>query len=186
MKVEYNVRNMEITENFKRIVEKKVKRLERYLKDKENVKLELYMDRQRGRDFIKALLFVDGQVMIVKDEAPDALDALNSVIDVLEEKLMRRKDKYITITRNQPRLPEKFLEEMERKELVELETPKERKRRELIRKKQIVEALTERQALNLMEDSRSPVLVFYNRDRDSLNVLYRDEEDRLILFEPIM
>ena len=185
MKVEYKARNIELTDSFKKLVEKKVRRLERYLKDKENVKLELYMDRQRGIDSIKALLFIDGQVMIVKDDAPDIVDALNSVIDVLEEKLMRRKDKYVTITRNQPRLPEKFLEELEKREMMEIETSTERKQREVVRKKQIVEALTERQALNLIEESKSPVLVFYNRDTDNLSVLYRDE-DRYILFEPIM
>ncbi len=185
MKVEYKARNIELTDSFKKLVEKKVKRLERYLKDKENVKLELYMDRQRGIDSIKALLFIDGQVMIVKDDAPDIVDALNSVIDVLEEKLMRRKDKYVTITRNQPRLPEKFLEELEKREMMEIETSTERKQREVVRKKQIVEALTERQALNLIEESKSPVLVFYNRDTDNLSVLYRDE-DRYVLFEPIM
>ncbi len=184
MKIEYSVKNIELTDTLRQIAEKKFKRLTKYLQNPENAKLEVHIERQRGTESVKVLMYIDGQVLIVRDEAPSALDALNSVVDVLEEKLMRRKDKYVSMTRNQPRLPEKYLEQGERQEEVQIGTTSRPKR--LLRRKQIIESLTESQALRLMEESRSPVLVFFNRDTDTINVLYRSADDTYTLFEPIM
>jgi len=172
MKITFYTRGIELDDQMRIKIKEKFDRLNRYFKKLEKysyddtLNIDIHIDFQKGLYNVKTILNLDGQDIVVKDNANNLLDVINSIIDTLEVKLSRYRDKVITGHRHKIRITS--LEENNQTNNQEVD---------IVRKRLELPVISEKKAISfLLQDKDSSFLVFYNRDTDKINILSRSEE----------
>ncbi|MEN3014983.1 MAG: ribosome-associated translation inhibitor RaiA [bacterium] len=181
MKITFYTRGVEIDDQTRLRIKEKFDRLNRYFskiekyQTEDTLKIDIHVDYQKGMYNVKIILDLDGQELVIKDSANSLMDAINSVVDSMEIKLSKYKDKVVTGHRHRIRV-------VDNQENEETQT----KEVDIIRKRIEVPVISERKAINaLLQDRSISYFVFYNRDTDKINLISRTENG-LILTELVI
>jgi putative sigma-54 modulation protein len=184
--VEIYGRNLEITERIEKYVTKKVSRLDRYLSEIENARVDVtYAKSARSAsDRQVAQITVHGKGFILRTEerADDIFAALDKAVDKMQRQIERYKGKRFRGRgdgKSAAEVVDEVFEEGE-KEDVEQKTPTiaKRKRFSMIPMDEL-EAIEQ---MNLL--GHENFFVFYNVNNRLINVLYKRRDGTYGIIEP--
>jgi putative sigma-54 modulation protein len=173
-------RNMEITERLQDYVSKKVVKLDRYLSDLEEARVELaYVKSARSaadRQVAQVTVRGKGYLLRSEERSDDIFAAVDSALDKMQRQMERFKGK-----RQRGRGDGKTAAQV----IAEI-MPIEEVTKSLIvrRKKFVLSPMDENEALEQMRNiSHEDFFVFYNPVSNSVNVIYRRREGDYGLIE---
>jgi ribosomal subunit interface protein len=187
MKIIFYSKGINLDDNIRKNISQKFERLDRYFSkiekyanNEDSIYLDLYIDYQKGFYNIKAILNLDGEEIVIKDNANDLTDVINSIVDSLEVKLSKYKDKVIVGSRHKIKLDQ--IDSKENKEsnikISEIE---------IIRRRLSVPVISENKAINsLLSDNELKYMVFYNRDTDKLSLIEKIDNNTVAIAEIII
>jgi len=184
-KIETVARNMRLTDNVREYVEKKAAKLERYLQEIDEIRVELshIKSARSALDRQVAQITVHGKGFILRSE--ERADDIHAAFDVALEKVQRQIDRYKGKHyhgRGDGRSASDVLEEDlpvdETGELLPLIAR---------RKKFIVLPMNEDEAVEQMRLlGHDNFFVFFNAEQNSIQVLYRRRNGSYGLIEPVI
>ncbi len=183
-KVETVARNMRLTDNTRDYVEKKAAKLERYLQEIEEVRIELTHAKsaRNALDRQVAQITVHGKGFILRSEerADDVHAAFDAALDKIQRQIDRYKGKHYH-GRGDGRSVAEVAEEMPVDETGELLPLIGR------RKKFIVLPMTEDEAIEQMRLlGHDNFFIFFNAEQNAIQVLYRRRNGTYGLIEPVV
>jgi putative sigma-54 modulation protein len=179
-------KNVEITDWLRQYVEKKVNKLDRYLADIHEARVELSVEKTRSsqdRQVAQITVRGNGAILRAEERTDDMFAAIDAVVDKMHRQIARYKGKRIDRWQGQgpgrgevemPPLDEEVLEEL----------AKEQERRIVRIKRFAVSSMDEDEAIEQMELLGHDFFVFYNPNSGMLNVLYRRRDGNYGLLEP--
>jgi putative sigma-54 modulation protein len=184
-KVETVARNMRLTDNTRDYVEKKAAKLERYLQEIEEVRVELsYAKSARNAlDRQVAQITVRGKGFILRSEerADDIHAAFDTALDKVQRQIDRYKGKHYHGRGDGRSAAEVAEEEMPVDETGELLPLIGR------RKKFVVLPMTEDEAVEQMRLlGHDNFFIFFNAEQNAIQVLYRRRNGTYGLIEPVV
>ena len=184
-RTEVQARNMRLTENTREYIEKKTAKLERYLQEIDEIFVELSHEKsaRNANDRQAAQITVRGKGFILRTE--ERSDELHAAFDAALEKMQRQVDRYKGKHhhgRGDGRSAAEALEEDlpvdETGELLPLIAK---------RKRFIVLPMNEDEAVEHMRLlGHDNFFVFYNAEKNSIQVLYRRRNGTYGLIEPVV
>ena len=185
-KIETVTRNMRLTDNVREYVEKKAAKLERFLQEIDEVRVELshIKSARSALDRQVAQITVHGKGFILRSEerADDIHAAFDAALDKVQRQIDRYKGKHYR-GRGDGRSAAKVAEEEEMPvdetgELLPLIAR---------RKKFIVLPMTEDEAVEQMRLlGHDNFFIFFNAEQNSIQVLYRRRNGTYGLIEPVV
>ena len=184
-KIETLARNMRLTENIRDYVEKKAAKLERYLQEIDEIRVELshIKSARSAADRQVAQITVHGKGFMLRTEerADDIHAAFDTALDKMQRQVDRYKGKHYR-GRGDGRSAAEVLEEDlpvdETGELLPLIAR---------RKKFIVLPMNEDEAVEQMRLlGHDNFFVFFNAEQNSIQVLYRRRNGSYGLIEPVV
>jgi putative sigma-54 modulation protein len=185
-KIETIARNMRLTDNTRDYVEKKAAKLERYLQEIDEVRIELshIKSARNAQDRQVAQITVHGKGFILRSEerADDVHAAFDAALDKIQRQIDRYKGKHYR-GRGDGRSAAEVVDE---EDLLVDETG------ELLpligrRKKFIVLPMTEDEAVEQMRLlGHDNFFIFFNAEQNSIQVLYRRRNGTYGLIEPVI
>lgn len=184
-KIETVARNMRLTDNTREYVEKKAAKLERYLQEIDEVRVELSHAKsaRNAQDRQVAQITVHGKGFILRSEerADDIHAAFDAALDKMQRQVDRYKGKHYHGRGDGRSAAEVVEEELPVDETGELLPLIGR------RKKFIVLPMTEDEAVEQMRLlGHDNFFVFFNAEQNSIQVLYRRRNGTYGLIEPIV
>src|SRR5215213_5081085 len=185
-KIETVARNMRLTDNIRDYVEKKAAKLERYLQEIDEIRIELshIKSARSAQDRQVAQITVHGKGFILRTEerADDIHAAFDTALDKMQRQVDRYKGKHYR-GRGDGRSAADVVEE---------QIPMDEETGELLpliarRKKFIVLPMNEDEAVEQMRLlGHDNFFVFFNAEQNSIQVLYRRRNGTYGLIEPIV
>ncbi len=178
MEITIKTRDVPLTEQLRQYVEKKVQRLNRYLPNIVEARVELIKEPTRSaqqRHSAQITLFAsNGRILRAEERDADLRAAFDSVMDIIERQIERYKGKYWRQVRSRKEEQRARLEaaaqaRMEEAAIAADEFPPEIRR---VKRFEMV-PMDEWEAIEQMELLGHDFFVFYNVNTDSVNVLYR-------------
>ena len=184
-KVETVARNMRLTDNTRDYVEKKAAKLERYLQEIEEVRIELSHAKsaRSALDRQVAQITVHGKGFILRSEerADDIHAAFDAALDKVQRQIDRYKGKHYRGRGDGRSAAEVVEEELPVDETGELLPLIGR------RKKFIVLPMTEDEAVEQMRLlGHDNFFIFFNAEQNSIQILYRRRNGTYGLIEPVV
>jgi putative sigma-54 modulation protein len=184
-KVETVARNMRLTDNIRSYVEKKAAKLERYLQEIEEVRVELSHAKsaRSALDRQVAQITVHGKGFILRAEerADDIHAAFDAALDKMQRQIDRYKGKHYHGRGDGRSAAEVAEEEVPMDETGELLPLIGR------RKKFIVLPMTEDEAVEQMRLlGHDNFFIFFNAEQNAIQVLYRRRNGTYGLIEPVV
>ncbi len=182
-KVEILARNMEVTDRIKEYVTGKAAKLDRYLREIEEVRVELsYLKSARSAaDRQVAQITARGRGIILRTEerADDIFAAFDTALDKMQRQIDRLKGK-----RQRGRGDGRSAAEVAP---IEEETFEE-EQTEIVRRKRFpLIPMSEAEAIEQMKLlSHNNFFIFYNADVNAIQVLYRRRDGNYGLIEPTL
>ena len=183
-------KNIEITDWLRQYVEKKVQRLDRYLPDTYEARVELSAQKTRSsqdRQVAQLTVRSNSDIMRAEERADDMFAAIDTVFDKMARQIARYRGKRMDRWQGQgPNREgaEPLPVDEEAEEALEglAEEPEERR---IVRVKRFaVSPMSEEEAIEQMELLGHDFFVFYNPNAGRFNVLYRRKDGNYGLLEP--
>jgi putative sigma-54 modulation protein len=188
MELKIHARNVDVTSRLQEHVEKKVSRLDRYLPNIQEVRVDLAIERRKqGLDQCIAQLTVrNTRGVILRSEEkrqPDVYAALDVALDKMYRQIERYKGK--RKRRGAGRYAESEVE-LEAVEPVPIEPlDEEDEKVAIVRRKQVsLIPMSEDEAIDQMELLGHNFFIFYNAETAKIGVLYRREDGNYGVLEP--
>lgn len=185
-KIETIARNMRLTDNTREYVEKKAAKLERYLQEIDEIRVELshIKSARSAQDRQVAQITVHGKGFMLRSEerADDIHAAFDTALDKVQRQIDRYKGKHYR-GRGDGRSAAEVVDEEEKP------TDETGELLPLIgrRKKFIVLPMTEDEAVEQMRLlGHDNFFVFFNAEQNSIQVLYRRRNGTYGLIEPVV
>ncbi len=183
--IDIQARNMRLTDNTRDYVEKKVAKLERYLQEIEEIHVELSHEKsaRQANDRQVAQMTVRGKGFLLRTE--ERADELHAAFDAALDKMQRQIDRYKG-KHHRGRGDGRSAAEVHEEELPVDETG------ELLpliakRKKFIIMPMNEDEAVEQMRLlGHDNFFIFFNAEKNSIQVLYRRRNGSYGLIEPII
>ncbi len=179
MNVTIKTREIALNDRLRSYVEKKVQRLNRYLPNIVEARVELSMEPTRSakqRHGAQITLFAsNGRILRAEERDADIYAAFDAVMDTIERQIERYKGKHWLQVRPRRRGMSRAeaeaaaLAQLEEETEAEEEFPPQIKR---VKRFEMV-PMDEWEAIEQMELLGHDFFVFYNVNTDSVNVLYR-------------
>ncbi len=182
LEVEVFGRNLEITDRIQEYVDKKVSKLDRYLGNIEEARVDLaYVKSARSatdRQVAQITLRGKGYILRSEERADDIFSALDSAISKMQRRIERYKGK-------------RFRGRGDRSTVADFVTgePDEGPPDDMIeivrRKRFMVMPMDEHEAIEQMALlGHEDFFVFFNANTNSINILYKRRDGKLGLIEP--
>jgi len=189
MELKIHTRNVDVNPRLQEHVEKKVSKLDRYLPNIQEVRVDLAIERRKqGSDQAIAQLTLRntrGVILRAEDKRqPDIYAALDVALDKMYRQIERYKGK--RKRRGGGRYSEADAD-LAAVESAPLETPQEEEelKTAIVRRKQItLVPMSEEEAIDQMELLGHSFFIFYNAESAKLGVLYRREDGNYGVLEP--
>src|SRR5512134_1422511 len=188
-KIETTARNMRLTDNTRDYVEKKAAKLERYLQEIDEVRIELshIKSARSAQDRQVAQITVHGKGFLLRSEerADDIHAAFDTALDKIQRQIDRYKGKHYR-GRGDGRSAAEVAE------AVAGEMPVDDETGELLpligrRKKFMVLPMTEDEAVEQMRLlGHDNFFIFFNAEQNAIQVLYRRRNGTYGLIEPVI
>jgi putative sigma-54 modulation protein len=179
-------KNVEITDWLRQYVEKKVNKLDRYLPDIHEARVELSVQKTRSsqdRQVAQLTVRSNGAILRAEERTDDMFAAIDAVVDKMHRQIARYKGKRIDRWQGQrpyrsdvesPPVEEEVMEELAEAQV-----------RRIVRVKRFaVSPMDEEEAIEQMELLGHDFFVFFNPNTGTLNVLYRRKDGNYGLLEP--
>ncbi len=174
MDIQLNTRNLEITPRLRKYVEKKVSKLNRYLPDLEEVRVDLAVENTRSSDqrqVAQLTAWVGGTVLRAEERAGDLFSAIDTAVDKMRRQISRYK--------------ERRQERWQRAGAEAAAPPPEEEGGTLVRIKRFdMVPMTPEEAIEQMELLGHQFFVFLNADEGEINVVYRRRDGNYGLIVP--
>jgi len=171
-------RNVEVTDWLRQYIEKKVGKLEKFLPNATEAKVELSQEKTKSadaREVVQVTILNDRTVIRAEEKSSDMFAAVDTVVDKLERQIKKYKGKL----RNRRRGAEQVSPAPSAVPSEEASGPR------IVRVKQFpVSPMSEEEAIDQMELLGHDFFVFYNANTNSLNVLYRRKDGNYGLLQP--
>ncbi len=184
-KIDIQARNMRLTDNTREYVEKKAAKLERYLQEIDEIHIELSHEKsaRQANDRQVAQMTVRGKGFLLRTEerSDDLHTAFDQAVDKMQRQIDRYKGKHHRGRGDGRSAAEVYEEEMPVDETGEL-LPLIAKR-----KKFIIMPMDEDEAVEQMRLlGHDNFFIFFNAEKNSIQVLYRRRNGSYGLIEPIV
>ena len=179
-------KNVEITDWLRQYVEKKVNRLDRYLPDIQEARVELSVQQTRSsqdRQVAQLTVRSNGVILRAEERTDDMFAAIDAVVDKMNRQVARYKGKRVDRWQGQrvnrpdvelPPIGEEVMEELA-----------EEQERSIVRVKRfVVSPMDEDEAIEQMELLGHDFFIFFNPNSGKLSVLYRRKDGNYGLLEP--
>lgn len=171
MKVIITGKNVNTSDRLKDTIEKKTSKLDKYFSD--DIVSNVVLSRERNLEKIEATIKVRGMMFRAEDKSSDFFTGIDKVVDKLSTQMRRFKGK---IQRKHKDSGEFNFQEWPEPEADEELKVVRRKRFEL-------EPMTVDEAIVQMEMLEHTFFVFLNMETDSVNVVYKRDDDDYGLLE---
>lgn len=173
MKITYTARKVNLRDNFKERVEKKLSKFDKIFSD--DAQAAVVVTLEKNRQTVEVTIRDNSMVYRAESTQPEMNDALDRVVDVIAGKLRKNK------TKLSKRLREGTLEDLI------VTTPDdeiEETEFEIVRKKQIMlKPVTVDEAILQMNMVNHSFYMFVNADTGAVNVVYRRNDGAYGLLE---
>ncbi|HSO11542.1 MAG TPA: ribosome-associated translation inhibitor RaiA [Anaerolineales bacterium] len=184
-KIETLARNMRLTDNTREYIEKKAAKLERYLQEIDEIRVELsHVKTARNandRHVAQVTLRGKGFILRTEERADDVHAAFDTAIDKIQRQIERYKGKHYHGRGDGRSAAEVTEEEWPVDETGELLPLIAR------RKKFVLVPMNEDEAVEQMRLlGHDNFFVFFNAEQDSIQVLYRRRNGTYGLIEPVV
>ena len=184
-KIDIQARNMRLTDNTRDYVGKKAAKLERYLQEIDEIHIELSHEKsaRQANDRQVAQMTVRGKGFLLRTEerSDDLHTAFDQAVDKMQRQIDRYKGKHHRGRGDGRSAAEVYEEEMPVDETGEL-LPLIAKR-----KKFIIMPMNEEEAVEQMRLlGHDNFFIFFNAEKNSIQVLYRRRNGSYGLIEPIV
>jgi len=184
MKLIIQGKNIEMTDRLREYVEKKVSRLDRYMSDVTEARVELATESARSaehRQVAQLTLRAKGKLLRAEERTDDIFASIDAMINKMHRQIARYKGKRRDRGRGVEELPlpdEFYFEDEEEDD--ELFSPIVRiKRFDMV-------PMHEEEAVEQMELLGHGFFVFYNISDNGINVLYRRRDGSYGLIQPVL
>jgi putative sigma-54 modulation protein len=182
VKVDIVARNIEVTDQIKKYVDKKASKLDRYLNDIDLIKVELtYIKSARSaNDRQIAQITVHGRRALLRTEerADDIFAAFDAAYDKIQRQLERYKGKHYH-GRGDGRSAAQVIRPMQKQKNIKGSSL-------IVRRKSFkLVPMDEEEALDQMKMlGHEDFFIFFNTDTNAVNVLYQRRDGTFGLIEP--
>lgn len=177
-------KNVEVTDWLRQYVEKKIGRLDRYLPNISEARVELSVQKTKSandRQVAQVTIRSNGAILRAEEKSDDMFASIDAVADKMHRQVARFKER--RVRRGRAASGESVSLADESSEMVqaaEEETPPS-----VVRvKKFLVQPMTEEEAIEQMELLGHDFFLFYNPDTASVNVVYRRRDGNYGLLQP--
>lgn len=184
-KIETLARNMRLTDNTREYVEKKAAKLERYLQEIEEIRVELSHNKTarnaNDRHVAQVTLRGKGFILRTEERSDDLHATIDTALDKMQRQIERYKGKHYRGRGDGRSASEVFEQEWPVDETGELLPLIAR------RKKFILVPMSEDEAVEQMRLlGHDNFFVFFNVEQNSVQVLYRRRNGTYGLIEPVI
>lgn len=177
MEISILTRNMELTPRLQEYVERKVEKLDRYLPDVDEARIELRVENTRNanhRQIAQMTVRVRGALLRAEERSNDMFTAIDMALDKLYRQIARYKGK------RQDRWQAAA-------EPLPIEETTEEPAGEIVRVKRFdVVPMSPQEAIEQMELLGHRFYVFLNADVDAINVVYKRDDGNYGLLQPVV
>ena len=182
-------KNFVVSDRIRDYVEKKIGKLDRYLPDISEARVEITQEKTRSakdKNVVQVTLRANGRILRAEERSEAIYACIDTVADKIHRQIVRYKGK--RIDRRQGQLHNKRVEPdvpaLEEEVLDEISQEQDRK---IVRVKRFpVNPMGEEEAIEQMELLGHDFFVFFNADLGRVNVLYRRTDDDYGLIDPEM
>ena len=174
MKIVYTARKVNLRDNFKERVEKKLKKLEKLFSEEAVVNVVVTLEK--NRQTVEITIRDRGIVYRAESTMPEMNDALDRVMDILVRQIRKNK------TRLEKRLKTGSINDIIAG--IPEEVAQEDEYRVVRTKQVIVKPLTVEEAILEMNLINHDFFMFINAETDEVNVVYKREGGHYGLLEP--
>lgn len=177
-------KNIEVTDRLREYVEKKVGRLDRYMSNITEARVELSTESARSaehRQVAQLTLRARGKILRAEERTDDIFSSIDTMINKIHRQIARYKGKRRDRGRGVEELPlpDEFYAEHEEEE--------DELFRRIVRIKRFdIVPMDEEEAVEQMELLGHDFFVFYNINDDGINVLYRRRDGNYGLIQPVL
>ena len=179
-------KNLDITNDLRQYIEKRANKMDRYLPDLNEVRIDLSVQRTRSsqdRQVAQMTVRSNGMILRAEERAEEMSVAIDAVIEKMYRQIARYKGKRVDRWQGHVTgraemevlpLPSEVLEELAGQD-----------ERRIVRTKRFpVSPMSEDEAIEQMELLGHDFFVFYNPNHGLLSVLYRRRDGNYGLLEP--
>jgi putative sigma-54 modulation protein len=189
MQVILKGKNVEITDWLRQYVEKKVDKLDRYLPEIQEARVELSVQKTRSsqdRQVAQLTVRSNGLILRAEERTDDMFAAIDAVMDKMHRQIARYKGKREDRWKGQgPNRPEAEPTPLDAEIAEIMEELAEEQARRIVRVKRFaVSPMSEEEAIEQMELLGHDFYVFYNPNSGRMSVLYRRKDGNYGLLEP--
>lgn len=164
---------IEVTDSIKNYIEEKLKRLDKYFENPEDLKANIVV-RTRGIDqIIEVTIPIKKAILRAEETNKDLYDAIDKVTDKLERSIRKNKTK---IKRRKVENMDVFLD-------LEVEEEEEQK---IVKRKQINnKPMSEEEAILQMDLLDHDFFIFQNTETNNMSVIYKRKDNSYGIIEII-
>ncbi len=171
MKVNITTKNFNASDALKESIEKKIGRLDKYFS--EETEANVKVSTEGSSEKIEATIYADGNIFRAEEKSNEIYDSVDRVVDKLSSQMSKFKKK---LQKKHKDNKEIFYEE-----IPELEEEQELK---IVKTKKFqLEPMNAEEAIMQMELLGHNFYVFLNMETDSVNVVYKRNDDSYGLLE---
>lgn len=182
-------KNFVISDRIREYVEKKIGKLDRYLPDINEARVEITQEKTKSvkdRNIVQVTLRANGTILRAEERSEAIYASIDAAADKIHRQIVRYKGKRIDRWHGQNNKQRQAAQEL-MPELSEetLATLQEEEDRSVVRVKRfLVDPMTEEEAIEQMELLQHNFFVFYNPDAGRINVVYRRADNNYGILDP--
>jgi putative sigma-54 modulation protein len=187
-RVEKTGTNLELDTDLKKYIDKKIGKLDRYLPDIEEARVEITQEKTKSsqdRNIVQVTLKANGTILRAEERCDSIYPCIDAVANKIHRQIARYKGKREDRWHGHNKRSGEMIEAMPALEQEVLESIAEEDEREIVRVKRFhVDPMNEDEAVEQMELLGHNFFVFYNADLGRINVLYRRSDNNYGLIDP--
>lgn len=187
MNLQLHGTNFVISDKVRDYVDKKFGKLERYLPDLRDARIEIKQEatkRNRDSHVVQVTLKANGSILRAEERNSSVYTGIDLVAAKLHRQIGRYKEKRVDRRHGHHQVPIKALAMDDIDEEAELAAIEEETRQIVRTKKFTITSMNEDEAIEQMELLDHSFFVFFNPDTGRVNVLYRRKDGHYGLLDP--
>jgi putative sigma-54 modulation protein len=184
-------KNFVISDRIRDYVEKKIGKLDRYLPEIDEARVEITQEKTRSnkdRNVVQITLRTNGTILRAENRSEAIYGSIDEVVDKIHRQIVRYKGKRVDRwhgNMNKQQRQAQTDEVMPEVSEATLASIAEEQERRIVRTKQfLMNPMTEDEAIEQMELLGHSFFVFYNINASRINVLYRRADNNYGLLDP--
>ncbi len=183
-------KNFVISDRIRDYVEKKVGKLDKYLPDISEARVEITQEKTKAikdRNVVQLTLRANGTILRAEDRSEAIYASIDAVVDKIHRQIVRYKGKRDKRWKGQTNKAQQLLQE-DMGPALDADTMAalaEEQERTIVRTKRfLINPMTEDEAVEQMELLGHSFFVFFNANAERVNVLYRRSDNNYGLLDP--